>query len=147
MVSVLFVRHADIDPPHGEADPPLNAAGRERAETLARMVDPAGLKSLFCSPKIRTKQTVQPIEARSGLSAEIAPDPAELAKQLLSMATDAVVLVAGHSNTVPAMIEALGVAPPAPVIGEQEFDNLFIVTVDQPARPTLLHLKYGNPSQ
>ena len=143
MATVLLVRHAEIDLPPTSADPPLNAAGRQRAEALARMAEPAEVKSLFCSPLIRTKQTVQPFEARSGLTAEIAPPPAEFARQVLGMATDAAVLVVGHSNTVPAMIEALGIRPPIPAIGEREFDNFFIVTIGSAGPPALLHLKYA----
>src|SRR2546428_9673192 len=104
MATVLLVRHAEIDLPPTSADPPLNAAGRQRAEALARMAEPAGVKSIFRSPLIRTKQTVQPFEASSGLTAEVTPPAAEFARQVLGMATDAVALVAGHTNTVPALI-------------------------------------------
>ena len=46
------------------------------------------------------------------------------------------VLVVGHSNTVPDVIKALGVAEPV-TIAESEFDNLFIVS-----RGELVRLRY-----
>jgi len=56
-----------------------------------------------------------------------------------------VVFVAGHSNSVPPVISALG-GGSLPEIPEQEYDNIFIVTV-QRFRPTrVMKLKYGNPS-
>ena len=56
----------------------------------------------------------------------------------------AVVLIAGHSNTVPEMIAALGVPPPLPTIGEQDFDNLFVVTANAATgQAALVALKYG----
>ena len=49
------------------------------------------------------------------------------------------VLIVGHSNTVPEIIKALGVAEPIS-IAETEFDNLFIVL--RSATPSLLRLHY-----
>jgi broad specificity phosphatase PhoE len=61
MLKVILVRHANIDllDPAPE-DPPLNAAGRARAQALARVVGTAGVTAIFTSPLIRTKQTVEP---------------------------------------------------------------------------------------
>ena len=53
-------------------------------------------------------------------------------------------MIAGHSNTIPEMIEAFGV-PAAPAIGEREFDNLFVVSVVG-GEAALLRLKYGKQS-
>lgn len=50
-------------------------------------------------------------------------------------------LVAGHSDTIPAILAALG-ATPAPVVGEREFDNFFVFTTG--AGAVLLHLRYGS---
>jgi hypothetical protein len=49
------------------------------------------------------------------------------------------VLVVGHSNTVPDVIKDLGVTTRV-TIGEDDFDNLFLVTTG--ARPSLLRLHY-----
>jgi hypothetical protein len=50
------------------------------------------------------------------------------------------VLVVGHSNTVPELLEALGVRERVS-IAEQEFDNLFLVVQGPPA-PVLIRLRY-----
>ena len=50
-------------------------------------------------------------------------------------------LVAGHSDTIPAILAALG-ATPAPVIGEREFDNLFVLRTGGGVH--VLHLRYGS---
>jgi hypothetical protein len=52
-------------------------------------------------------------------------------------------LVVHHSNTIPRIMEALGVITP-PSIGDTEFDWLFIVTFEQPGRTRLLTLHYGD---
>lgn len=49
-------------------------------------------------------------------------------------------LVAGHSNTISPIAEALGVSP-VPNTGE-EYDNLFVVTISPGGTATLTHLKF-----
>ncbi|MFI5895083.1 phosphoglycerate mutase family protein [Actinoplanes sp. NPDC051513] len=134
MITVLLVRHADIDLPPASADPPLNATGRARAEALARVVGRAGVTAVFTSALTRTKQTV----ASVGIESRVMPD--DVAPRIRAGEFGDVVLIAGHSNTVPEVIAELGVAAP-PVIGETEFDNLFVVTVSDDA--ALLSLKYA----
>jgi phosphohistidine phosphatase SixA len=141
MITVILVRHADIDLPPRSADPPLSAAGRRRAETLAHVIGPAGATSLFTSTYLRTVQTMKPLATQTGLVPQPVPAPDVWAQQVVAGALGELVVVAGHSNTVPEMLEALGV--PAPAIGERDFDNLFVVTVASPGNAHLVHLKYG----
>ena len=49
------------------------------------------------------------------------------------------VLVVGHSNTVPSVVKRLGVTA-AVTVGDDEFDNLFVVS--RGGAPSLLHLHY-----
>jgi broad specificity phosphatase PhoE len=142
VVTVLAVRHADVDlPPHG-SDPDLNAAGRQRAETLARLAGGAGVTAILTSRFRRTQQTVEPLVQRLAVTPRVAPDAAELAQQIRAAELGDVVVVAGHSNTVPELLDALGVDP-VPVIPETEFDNLFVVTVLPASGAELLRLRYG----
>jgi broad specificity phosphatase PhoE len=143
MKSIVLVRHADIELPANSLDPALSAAGRIRAEILAESVAPAGVAAIFTSALLRTKQTVAPLADRLGIPSQEAPEPLILAEKIRTGTLGETVLIVGHSNTVPAMIEALGVLPPIPVITEREFDNLYLVTTaGKTAR--LLHLKYGS---
>lgn len=143
MITVVLVRHADIDLPPTSTDPPLNTGGHERAQALAHVAGAAGVATVLHSPLLRTKQTVAPLAARLGLQPREAPAPATLAQQVLAGELGEVILIAGHSNTVPRMIGALGVPAPLPSIGEHEFDNLFVVAIAKPDEPGLLHLRYG----
>lgn len=144
MKTILLLRHADVDP-HGGAgpdDPHLNAAGRRRAETLAHVAGDAGITSILVSPALRTKETVAPLAARLNLqTVQTAPD---FVQQVLSNQTGTVLLVAGHSNTVPLMINDLGAS--FPQIPLQGHDDLFVVTVIEPGEAHVAHLKYGLPT-
>jgi broad specificity phosphatase PhoE len=138
MIAILLVRHADIDLPPVSADPPLNEAGRRRAEALAHLAGPAGVTTVFCSSFRRTRETVEPLK----IPAREMPAPEVVAREALAGEYGPVVLIAGHSNTVPQVIAALG-APP-PVIPETQFDNLFIVSAAGPGGEAgLLTLKYA----
>src|SRR5215212_2942327 len=140
MITVILVRHADIDLPPGSRNPPLNAEGRARADTLAGIAGDAGVMAIFTSSFIRTKQTAEPLAARLGLQPQVAPAPPIFAQQVVSGTLGEVIVVAGHSDTVPQMIAALGASPAT--IGEREFDNLFVVAVAQSAEAGVVRLKY-----
>jgi broad specificity phosphatase PhoE len=133
MTTLLAVRHADIDlpPAVGDRNPPLNAAGRRRA----------GVGAILTSEADRTQQTAAPTAQLLGLVPQVAPEPDVLAKRLRAGELGDVVLLVGHSNTVPAFVAALGGRPPT--IDEREFHNLFVVTVPEVGPATVLHLRYG----
>jgi broad specificity phosphatase PhoE len=93
----------------------------------------------------RTQQTVEPTATALGLTPVELPAAAinELVDPIESDHRGDVILVVGHSDTVPAIIERLGISP-APVITENEFDNLFVVILNHFGRATFIHLKYGS---
>ena len=142
MVTVLAVRHADIDLPRVSADPALNPAGRQRAVALARLVGESGIRAIFTSEFARTRETVQPLADVLGVTPQLTPEPAELAESARAGQFGAVLLIAGHSNTIPDILASLGAALP-PAIGEREFDNLFVLTTLPQDSAGLLHLRYG----
>ena len=143
MVTVVAVRHADIDLPPASQDPELNAAGLLRADALAHVVARSGITTIFTSQFARTKQTVEPSARQLGLVPRLAPPATTLARDALAGDFGDVILVAGHSNTIPTILEALGAASP-PVIGEREFDNLFVLTAHSGDGGRVLHLQYGS---
>jgi phosphohistidine phosphatase SixA len=144
--TVLLLRHADVDePPNGAPeDWPLNEAGRARAETLARVAGAAGITAIYTSEALRTKQTAAPLAAKLGLEPNEVPPTPELTQQLLSAGAGGAVLIVGHSDTVPEMIQGLGASFPGPPI--QGHDDLFVVTVIEASKASAVRLKYGAPS-
>ena len=65
----------------------------------------------------------------------------ELASRILADHRGEVVVVAGHSNTVPAIIEALG-APPVAPIADGSYGDLFIVTIDDRGDAVVVRLRF-----
>jgi 2,3-bisphosphoglycerate-dependent phosphoglycerate mutase len=146
VVTVLIVRHAEkgSTPPN---DPALSTDGQARAQALVRVVGEANVRAIYATEFARTQQTVQPLATQLGLTITqiSASDTDGLVNDILSNHRGEVVFVAGHSNTVPVIIEKLngGQIPP---INETEFDKLFVVTVYRLRRAKVVQLRYGNPT-
>ena len=141
VTTVILIRHAERSSQAG-SDPPLNAAGRARAETLTHVLGQAGVRAIYTSQAVRTRETAQPLEARLGLASTAIDEAAGLRDDILTNHVGQTVLVVGHTDTVPALINLLA-GTSLPDIDDREFDNLFLVTVFAPGRASVTHLKYG----
>lgn len=145
-VTLILVRHAEkeVVPPENK-DPNLGPAGVARAQELARMFGDAGITAIYATQYKRTQQTVKPLADKLGLSVTQveAKKTAELVKQIRARGAGQVIFIAGHNNTVPEIIAAMG-GPQMPIIPETEYDNLFILTVQSDGSAKLLKMKYGS---
>ena len=121
------------------ADPDLSPAGKARAESLARMLEDADIKTIFTTEYKRTQQTAAPLGRLLGVQPTVvtSKDTAGLARKLKAAAAN--VLVVGHSNTVPEIIDLLGI-PERVTIEDSVFGDLFIVP--RVGAPTLLRLHF-----
>jgi broad specificity phosphatase PhoE len=126
---VIIVRHAeraDAGMASKETDPLLSAAGAARANKLSVMLADAGIKAIYVTQYKRTQDTAKPLADKLNIKPEPTPLSGEaLAARLKSQHGNDVVLLVGHSDTVPAIIKALG--GPVVTIGESEFDNMFFI--------------------
>jgi broad specificity phosphatase PhoE len=138
---IFLVRHAERADAGGptQPDPALSAIGQDRAKKLAAMLADAGVTAISVTNTTRTQQTAQPLATKLGLHPEIvdAPDTAATLKALKTTHKDDVVLVVGHSNTVPAILKAYG--KDGVTIADSEFDNLFVIV---PKAGTVTRLRY-----
>lgn len=147
VTTVIVVRHAEKNIEPTNPDPDLSPAGQARAQELARMFADAGVNAIYATQFKRTQQTVKPLGDRLGLSATVveAKNTQELIRQILTVHRGQTVFVAGHNNTAPEIVKALG-GGDFPVIPESEFDNMFIVTVYRFGRAKVVKIKYGSAS-
>jgi broad specificity phosphatase PhoE len=144
--TVLVVRHAEKE--WEEGDPPLSEVGWERADALLRLTEESGVSVLFGTQYKRTTQTLEPIAEQLALEilTHDAGDSEGLAARILSEHAGRVVLVSGHSNTVPEIVAALGAPEPDP-IDDAEYDNLYVVSVSAGGdEATVLRIHFGGPA-
>jgi len=145
-VILILVRHAEkkIVPPENK-DPDLSPAGVARAEELVRMFSDAGVTAIYATQYKRTQQTIKPLadKLRLPVTQVEAKQTPELVKQIRARGAGQVAFIAGHNNTVPEIIAAMG-GPQLPIIPETEYDNLYILTVQADGSAKLLKMKYGS---
>jgi phosphohistidine phosphatase SixA len=139
--TILLVRHADRQ---GSADA-LNTAGTNRAQELVHVLEKSGISVIYISEALRAQQTAAPIASQLGITPVALPaaDVAGLVSTIRSNNSGQTVLVVGHSNTVPQIIAEFG--GPSVIIGENEFDNLYVLTLCRRRWQTvrLTNLQYG----
>jgi phosphohistidine phosphatase SixA len=152
--TVVFVRHGEkaTDDPR---DPSLSAAGEARALALAAVLGRAGVTHLFASEFRRTQATLTPLASATNLTIAVLPAaaPEQTIAAVRALPAGSLAVVAAHSNTLPAMIAALGGLVQGTVeangqrmLPDDAYDRLFVVT--RPAPPTTgevrtLELRYG----
>ncbi|WP_332678937.1 SixA phosphatase family protein [Brevundimonas sp.] len=147
--TVYLVRHAEKA--DASADPVLSEAGQARAAALSAALAEAHPGYIFTSPLQRTRLTAEPTATFHSAAIEpvgfdggSAGHVAAIAERVRALPDDAVVLVVGHSNTIPLIARALGFAEAADM-PECEYDRM-----------TMLHLagdethsqvtRYGAPT-
>jgi 2,3-bisphosphoglycerate-dependent phosphoglycerate mutase len=147
VTTVILVRHAEKRIEPSNPDPDLTPAGEARALEIARMFSNSGINAIYATQYKRTQQTVKPLSEKAGVAVTLldANQVDELANRVLTSNRGQTVFVAGHNNTVPAVINKLS-GENIQVIPESEYDNLFIVTVYRYGKAKVLHLKYGSES-
>ena len=139
--AVVLVRHAEkVDESN---DPLLSTAGLARAQTLARHLRTAGVKAIYVTQYKRTALTAAPLALAAGLKPIVlrADGGQELVDRLRRDHADDVVLVVGHSDSVPETLGLLGHTEPV-TIASAEYDNLFVVVPGKGGPPMVLRLRY-----
>jgi broad specificity phosphatase PhoE len=138
-VTVILSRHAEkaATPPK---DPPLTEAGRKRADLLASMLADSGVEAIYVTEYQRTQQTAAPLAERVHVKPTVVSDTHQLVEAIRAR-KNGVVVVVGHSNTLPEIIAALG--GPTVKIADPEYNNLFVLTVGE-SQSSLLRLHYGD---
>jgi 2,3-bisphosphoglycerate-dependent phosphoglycerate mutase len=146
MTTVYIVRHADKATGGGD-DPELSAAGHQRAQTLAYMLQQDKVKAVFVTSFKRSRQTGEPTASVSGVDLTEYSDPEAVADSILANHAGKRVLVVAHSNTVKIVAARLiaSLAIPAADLQEHQYDRLYVVHRLGP-KGHLDRLRYGEPT-
>ena len=164
---LILIRHADKAAQPAD-DPPLTAAGMQRAQDLAVTLRDAGVTAIITTQLRRTRETAQPLATALGITPEVLsvgqralvanPAPgaqfppdvlnarAEYVMQLerAVRGRSGVVLIVGHDWSGPGLIAALG-GPRLPDICSSVYDNLFVLTFPH-GKASLVRARYGAPT-
>jgi 2,3-bisphosphoglycerate-dependent phosphoglycerate mutase len=147
VTTIILVRHAEKNIEPNNPDPDLSPEGLERAQEIARVFGETGINAIYATQYKRTQQTVKPLADRTGVAVKLlqANQTDELVNQLQTTNRGQTVFIAGHNNTVPAIVSTLS-GQNFPTIPESEFDNLYIVTIYRFGKAKVVKMKYGKSS-
>jgi len=148
--TIIFVRHAEksLTP---EDDPGLSAAGVRRVAELTRqLVDAdvvAGIDAIYATQYKRSQETVRPLADALDLPINTydAADTEKVLETILKNHKGKIILVVGHSNTLPVLIANLGASKKVPPIQEDEYDNIYVVSIPWFGKTKTIRLRFGEP--
>jgi phosphohistidine phosphatase SixA len=143
--AVIVVRHAEKA--DQTADTALSAKGQARARALADLLRAAGVTHVIASEYLRSRETAAPLATALGLTVEQVParDLPALVARLRAVDAASIVVVVGHSNTIPPMLTALG-WPDTLSLQDGDYDDVFVLAPHPGQRASMVRLKYGQPS-
>ncbi len=148
--TIIFVRHAERASVPAD-DPGLSEAGKQRVAELTRQLKDAdvvaGIDAIYSTPFRRTQETVQPIADALDLPINTY-DPSDteaVLERILKAHKGKIILVVGHSNTVPVLIANLGASKKVPPIHEDEYDNIYIISIPWFGKTKTIRLRFGEP--
>jgi 2,3-bisphosphoglycerate-dependent phosphoglycerate mutase len=126
----FIIRHSEKDTAGGtNAD--LNAIGRGRAVTFPKIFRKIHLAKIYSTDKPRTKNTARPIANAKKRPVDIydAKQQKELLEKLVKDHKGDKILLVGHSNTVPQLVNILRGNEDEKEFSESDYSRLYIVTV------------------
>src|ERR1700682_2002111 len=143
---VVLVRHAEkAAEPAG--DPALSEAGAARAKALEAALHDARVTAIVTTELRRTRETAAPLATALGIPPEVVPTGSDGVRAHVEAVVAAVrkhsggvVLVVGHSNTIPAIVAALG-GPRMPRLVDSAYSDLLVIAPGEGFR--LVRSRYG----
>lgn len=148
--TIIFVRHAEKSTEPAD-DPALSEAGKRRVAELARqMVDAdvvAGVDAIYSTPFRRTRETAQGVADALNLPIhDYSPNDNEaVLATILKQHKGKIILVVGHSNTVPTLIADLGASKKVPPIQDNEYDNIYVISIPWFGKTKTIRMRFGEP--
>lgn len=145
--TIILVRHAERSGGMS-ADANLSPAGAKRAQELSQLLRDAKIQRIYVTEVRRTQQTAAPTAARLHLKPVVISqkDTGELVGELRRLGEDETVLVVGHTDTVPGIIERLG-GGQTPAFRDNEYDRLTLLVTKRGDKARVLILRYGTAGQ
>ena len=135
-----FIRHAEKA--DSSKNPDLSEKGLERAQEWKALFSDINFDAVYSTDFNRTIQTIQPIVAGNNQLLKIY-NPKMIDVELFKKETQGkTILIVGHSNTVPNMVNQIIKENKYVDIAENQFGNLYIITLfENQTQSQLLHLK------
>lgn len=129
ITTFILVRHAE-KASDGTNDPELKPEGAKRAEAFAALFAKADIAAIYSTNYKRTRSTVTPLANAKDITVETysAMKVAEL-QGLLTKHEGGTIVIAGHSNTIPEIANALMGEKKLEQFGDDDYGNILVISV------------------
>ena len=126
--TIFLVRHAEkVD---SSRDPELSLQGKARAIRLMELLSETGIDRIYSTDYIRTRDTAKPLAEKLDLFIEsYRPFEEQLVETLTQKMDGKQILVVGHSNTIPDLVNKLIDEEVYQQLADDAYSNLFVVTL------------------
>jgi YHS domain-containing protein/phosphohistidine phosphatase SixA len=147
LTTIILVRHAEKEL-DGSKNPTLTRHGVVRSIELAYMLRDESVAAVFSTDYERTLKTAEPTAEFHELAVQkyLPQNQDLLLENILRRYQGKTVLIVGHSNTVPMMLNIL-TGESNWKIKDYMYNDLFIVNIIHKGEGKTLHLKYGKMSE
>ncbi|ELR69625.1 hypothetical protein C900_04850 [Fulvivirga imtechensis AK7] len=143
ITTVILVRHAEKDFAK-DGDPVLTENGTARARLLAEILKNQSVDAVYSTPFNRTRQTVEPVASQKTLEViDYNPFKLEEVIEIIEANKGKTLLISGHSNTVPLILNMMVNEDKYRQLDESDYDNLYIVSYLRKGNAKVLELQYG----
>lgn len=145
--TIYLVRHAEKGK-NDPRDPDLTSAGKTRAQALKQFLSKEKIVAVYSTKTKRTMQTGQPVANARKLNVEnYSHRDMQFLSKLAEKHHGKSVLVVGHSNTVPALLNHLVKEDRYKNMNEAVYDNLVKITCHNNGKIDVAHIKFGQVSK
>lgn len=124
-----FIRHAEKSTASkNNKDPELSAIGTQRANSLISIFEEVNFDAIYSTDYIRTKTTGKPLAQHLSLPLTIYHPIDINVEDFVHKTKGKTVLIIGHSNTIPNLVNKIIMEDVYPDMTESEYNNLYKVT-------------------
>jgi len=125
-----LIRHAEKES-DGSKNPHLSKKGLERVNKLILFFANKNIDAVYSTDYWRTKETAIPIAESNSLSIEIYSPRSLKIDSLIKKDKHKNVLIVGHSNTTPFLVNEILDEPKYQTISEDVYNDVFIIKIDR----------------
>ena len=130
VTTFILVRHAEKDLTQSTNDPDLSAEGKTRADRLVEMLKKTEVQAIYSTPYKRTQQTVAPLASSKSLQVvSYQGSKLEEVDTILKQHVGETIVMAGHSNTIPQVVNYLLGEEKYRVLEDGDYGNIIVVSV------------------
>jgi 2,3-bisphosphoglycerate-dependent phosphoglycerate mutase len=139
----FVVRHAEKDTTSGTDDPGLTPEGAGRAEALVKIFKDVTLFRIGSTNKMRALKTIAPIQKAKGVPTDTyQKDIQNSYAEDLMTSTGRKILMVGHSNTIPELLNFMTKTKNYKTIDENDFSKFYVISSQAVGKSKVIELNY-----